>query len=109
MPTDDAKLLHCPALVTIRVISGKWKTRILWVLRERSHHFGELRRVLPGVSAKVLTDHLRALEEDGIITVQREDRSGVRHSVYDFSDYGRSLIPVLDALGTWGISHEGRN
>lgn len=109
MPTPDAKLLDCPALLTIRVISGKWKTRILWLLREREHHFGELRRALPGVSAKVLTDHLRALEADGIVTSRTDQRGGVTYSVFAYTDYGRSLIPALDALGQWGLDHAKRS
>ncbi len=107
-PEDDLKLFHCPALVALKVVSGKWKTRILWLLRERPFHFGDLRRRLPGVSAKVLTDQIRELEEAGVIERNSEVRNGVEHVVYAYSDYGRTLVPALDALGHWGLTHSNR-
>ncbi|GHC47868.1 winged helix-turn-helix transcriptional regulator [Neogemmobacter tilapiae] len=104
-PRPDEKLLHCPALVATRVIAGKWKTRVLWLLRERPHHFGELKGRLPGVSAKVLAEQLQQLERDGLIQGQAELRGGVSFVLYDYTRYGRTLIPALDALGTWGLEH----
>lgn len=103
----DPKLLHCPALVTIRLISGKWKTRILWLLRSGPMQFGALRRELPGVSGKVLTDHLRALEVGGLISREAAKDGKIALAFYDFTPYGRTLIPALDALGDWGLVHEG--
>jgi DNA-binding HxlR family transcriptional regulator len=107
--TADRKLFHCPALVAVKTISGKWKTRILWLLRERPYHFGELRQILPGVSAKVLDEQLKQLETDGLIDRRDEMRKGVKYTFYAYSDYGRSLIPALDALGMWGIGHASRH
>ncbi|WP_298358896.1 helix-turn-helix domain-containing protein [uncultured Litoreibacter sp.] len=104
----DQKLLHCPALSATKVISGKWKTRVLWLLRDRAFHFGELRRTLPGVSAKVLAAQMQELEAAGLISRQEEERDGVTFALYDYTDYGRSLIPVLDALGDWGLQHDAR-
>lgn len=102
---DDPKLMYCPALTAIRVISGKWKTRVLWLLRARPHHFGELRDALVPVSAKVLSDQLRQLAADGVIEATPETRGGVDHMIYAYTDYGRSLIPALDLLGEWGLRH----
>jgi DNA-binding HxlR family transcriptional regulator len=104
----DPKLLHCPALAAIRAISGKWKTRVLWLLRERPHHFGEMKGLLRGVSAKVLSEQLKQLANDGLVGPQEVMRGGVLFMVYDYTDYGRTLIPVLDLLGTWGLVHEDR-
>lgn len=101
----DPKLLHCPALVAIKAISGKWKTRILWLLRERPHHFGEMRAVLPGVSAKVLAEQLHQLCDAGLVQVQTDKRGQVTLMRYGFSPYGRTLIPLLDQLGDWGLAH----
>ena len=103
---NDDKLLHCPALASLQVISGKWKTRILWLLRERPYH--ELRRTLPGVSAKVLADQIQELERHGLIARQQQSVHGVMHAFYSYTDYGRQLVPVLDALGQWGLEHEKR-
>ena len=105
---DEAKMIDCPALVTIQLVSGKWKTRILWHLRHGSAGFGDLKRALPGISPKVLTDHLDALVADGLLTRSQSMRTNVLHSAYDYTDYGRTLIPVLDALGNWGLCHRDR-
>lgn len=105
---NDVKLVHCPALVTIRVISGKWKTRILWLLRSESMMFGQLKRNLKGISAKMLTEHLRQLEKDGVIANITEDKGNQTSSRYEFTSYGRTLIPVLDSIGNWGLIHEDK-
>jgi DNA-binding HxlR family transcriptional regulator len=105
----DPKLLHCPALAAIKAISGKWKTRVLWLLRERPYHFGEMRGLLPGVSAKVLSEQLRQLADDDLVRSEEAIRGGVLFRRYDFTDYGRTLIPVLDLLGGWGAGHEDRD
>lgn len=102
----DAKMLHCPALVTIRLIAGKWKTRILWALRSGPVAFNALQRQLPGISAKMLTEHLRQLEADGLVTRTGAHIGKVETVTYAYSDYGCTLIPVLDMLGNWGLAHE---
>jgi len=107
-PRPDPKMLDCPALVTIQLIAGKWKTRILWHLRQGGAGFGELRRALPGVSAKVLADHLDDLVRDGLLLRTQHSEANVVRSSYRYSDYGLTLIPVLDALGYWGLAHAGR-
>lgn len=108
MTDQQDKLLDCPVLVVIKAISGKWKTRILWLLRDRPYHFGELRKTLPGVSAKVLDEQLKQLEQDGLIARREELRGGLTYVIYSYSDYGRSLVPLLDDLGSWGAAHHRR-
>lgn len=103
--SQDGKLFDCPALIAIKVISGKWKTRILWLLRARPVHFGDLRKTLPGISAKVLDEQLGQLEADGLIAREVRMQGGVRYVYYDYTEYGRGLIPVLDGLGDWGLNH----
>lgn len=107
-PVTDPKMFDCPALVTIQLVSGKWKTRILWHLRLGSAGFGELRRALPGISAKVLTEHLDELVEDGLVARSQHLDSNLVRSAYSYTDYGLTLIPVLDALGYWGLAHAER-
>ena len=107
-PLSPTKLFDCPALTALNAVSGKWKTRILWLLRERPHHFNELKRTLPGVSAKVLSQQIQQLEDDGLIERQETVRNGVKHVDYTYSTYGRTLIPALDALGDWGLGHADR-
>jgi DNA-binding HxlR family transcriptional regulator len=98
------KMRDCPVLVTLAAIGGKWRTRILWRLREGPAHFGELRRSV-GISEKVLADNLRALERKGIITRAEIKAGRVINTEYRYSDFGLSLLPVLDAMGQWGLDH----
>jgi DNA-binding HxlR family transcriptional regulator len=107
MPTVN-KLRDCPALLTLRILSGKWKTRILWSLRSSTKRFGQLRRELPDASSKVLAAQLRELEAAGIIdrTVYKE--GAVRVVDYAYTPFGRSLVPALDALGEWGLKNFDR-
>lgn len=103
---SNSKMLHCPALTALKVISGKWKTRILWLLREQPYHFAEIKRTLPGVSAKVLSEQIRQLEKDDIITRREFTRNGTLFVEYSYSEYGRTLVSALDLLGEWGLLHE---
>lgn len=84
------------------VVSGKWKSLILWELHHHGvRRFGELRRGLPGVSEKMLIQHLREMEEDGLVhrEVYREVPPRVEYSL---TDDGRSLNEALAPLGAWG-------
>lgn len=91
----------CGIDAAMAVVGGKWKGLILWALNERTYRFGELRRELPGVTEKVLTSHLRELEEDGI--VHREVHAEVPPRVeYSLTPLGVSLNEALEPLGAWG-------
>lgn len=107
-PPQLQKLFDCPVLTALKPISGKWKTRILWLLRDRPHHFGDLRKTLPGVSAKVPDEQLKQLERDGLVVRREELQGAMKFVFYAYSDYGRSLIPLLDGLGDWGLAHKSR-
>jgi DNA-binding HxlR family transcriptional regulator len=97
---------ECPVTTAIGIIAGKWKPTILCELREGPRRFGELRRDVAGISEKVLSQHLRDLEADGIVE-RREFREGaVLATEYSFTDYGRTLIPALNALAHWGTIHQ---
>ncbi len=85
----------------LKVLEGKWTLPILWQLRENPQRYGDLRRAIPEVSDKVLTQHLRDLVRDGL--VEREVMPAKPPQVsYRFSTYGRTLIPVLQTLCAWG-------
>lgn len=91
------------------VVSGKWKCLILWELDTHPvRRFGELRRGLPGVSEKMLTQQLREMEADGLIhrEVYREVPPKVEYSL---TDDGRSLNEALGALGAWGTKRIARD
>lgn len=105
--SDFDKLRDCPVLTTLDAMGGKWKTRILWHLRGGASQFGDLQRSMQ-VSEKVLTENLKALQRANIILREEVKVAGVITTEYDYTPYGRSLIPVLDAMGNWGISHRSR-
>ncbi|MGC4922215.1 winged helix-turn-helix transcriptional regulator [Streptomyces sp. DT197] len=92
------------------VLSGKWKALILWELHAHGvRRFAELRRGVPGVSEKMLTQHLREMEEDAL--VHREVYAEVPPRVeYSLTEHGHTLNEALGALGAWGeerIRREG--
>ncbi|MEU0695385.1 winged helix-turn-helix transcriptional regulator [Streptomyces niveus] len=90
------------------VVSGKWKSLILWELHHYGvRRFGELRRGLPGVSEKMLIQHLREMEEDGL--VHREVYREVPPKVeYSLTEHGVSLNAALSSLGAWGTERMRR-
>jgi DNA-binding HxlR family transcriptional regulator len=102
------KLRDCPALLALQVLSGKWKTRLLWLLSPSPRRFGQLRRALPDASAKVLAAQLRELAALGIIRRTPYEKGSVQLVEYELTAYGRTLIPALDALGQWGLENLDR-
>jgi DNA-binding HxlR family transcriptional regulator len=99
--TKNGKTYHCTVEATLDVIGGKWKPLILWHLGDNVMRFGQLQKALPGVNAKMLTKQLRELEEDGVIqrTIYPEVPPRVEYTITEF---GRTLIPILQALCAWG-------
>lgn len=98
-------LPECPVATTVEVIGSKWKLLILRNLFVRPWRFNELKRSLNGISQKVLTDALRALENDGIIirTVYPEVPPRVEYAV---SEIGDSLRPILKSMEEWGAEYK---
>lgn len=97
-------LADCRVKITVDVIRGKWKAIIIKALKDRSLGYAELRRIVPEPTKKVLTDHLRELEQDRIISRTRSTERAVR-TEYSLTDYGRTLIPVLAVMRAWGQAH----
>ena len=101
---DVHDLPRCPVAVTVSVIGSKWKLLILQQLSAGPMRFTELQASLGGISKKVLSTTLLSLHEDGIVI--RDVHTGSPISVeYTLSDIGRSLQPVLDAMGAWGARY----
>lgn len=96
---------YCPVETTIAVIGARWKPLILFHLLDGPQRFNALCRLIPSATRRMLTQHLRELEADGII--HREVREKVPpHVEYYFTDKGRSLLPILDAMADWGANNE---
>jgi DNA-binding HxlR family transcriptional regulator len=101
------RVSQCPITTAIAVIAGKWKPSILCEIRDGARRFSDLRRNIPGISEKVLSQHLRDLEADGIVSRREFYEGAVLATEYAFTDYGRTLVPALNALAQWGKKHQG--
>lgn len=104
MLTKD-ELPECPVATTVQLIGNKWKLLIIRNLLDRPQRFTELKNGVPGISQKVLTDNLRAMEGDGIVS--REVFAEVPPRViYSLTEIGQSLLPIIDAMADWGNSYK---
>ena len=99
------ELPQCPVATTVQLIGNKWKLLIIRNLHMRPWRFNELQKNLEGISQKVLTDSLRALESDGLVTrtVYAEVPPRVE---YALSELGETMRPILDAMEQWGAGYK---
>ncbi len=99
------ELPACPVATTVQLIGNKWKLLILRNLLIRPWRFNEIFRSIPGISQKVLTDNLRAMEKDGLIirTVYPEVPPRVEYSL---SELGDRMRPIIKAMEAWGQSYQ---
>lgn len=99
------ELPECPVATTVQLIGSKWKLLIIRNLLQRPWRFNELRKTLPGISQKVLTDSLRSMETDGIVTrtVYPEVPPRVE---YALSELGESMRPIIKSMEAWGIDYK---
>ena len=102
------ELPACPVATTVQMIGSKWKLLIMRNLLQRPWRFNELKKNLEGISQKVLTDSLRSMESDGIITrtVYPEVPPRVE---YALSELGESMRPIMDAMEVWGRAYKEQN
>ena len=97
----------CPLTAALAAIGGKWKLIIVYFLAESPRHFAALRKAMPGISQKVLTQQLRELMSDGI--VNRKAKGAVPAPVeYSLTAYGRSVLPLVEDVRVWGRAHLDR-
>lgn len=100
-PAVGAGPSHCPVETTLSVIGGRWKALILFHLSGGPRRFNALRRLIPDVTQRMLTAHLRELEQDGV--VRREVFAVVPPRVeYSLTPLGDTLQPILSAMAEWG-------
>lgn len=94
----------CPLTAALAAVGGKWKMIIIYWLAESPKHFAALRKLMPSISQKVLTQQLRELESDGLVL--RDPKGAVPAPVeYSLTDYGRSVLPLIEEVRSWGRSH----
>lgn len=101
------ELPACPVATTVWLIGSKWKLLIMRNLLVRPWRFNELKKNLEGISQKVLTDSLRSMEADGIITrtVYPEVPPRVE---YALSELGESMRPIISAMEQWGLGYQDK-
>lgn len=96
---------YCPVDLTLSVVGGRWKGLIFWSLRDGTKRFGEMKRILVGISDKMLTQVLRDFEKSGIIT--RKVYEVVPPKVeYTLTEEGEKLLPVMQLMYNWGSKFE---
>ncbi|OGR11415.1 MAG: HxlR family transcriptional regulator [Desulfobacterales bacterium RIFOXYA12_FULL_46_15] len=102
------KRYYCAVELTLQVIGGKWKPIILYHLfNDGIRRFGELKQAMPNITQKMLTQQLRELEQDGL--VNRHVYAEVPPKVeYSLSEFGLTILPVLQSLSQWGRAFEQR-
>lgn len=104
MAKSQAVSEQCPVEVGLNILSGKWKLKILWHLSKGTIRFNELQRLLGNITTKTLTQQLRELEEQGIIT--RKVFPEIPPKVeYSLSETGNTLKPIFAQLCNWGKSY----
>ncbi|MCL1885109.1 MAG: helix-turn-helix transcriptional regulator [Defluviitaleaceae bacterium] len=95
---------NCPVVATLNIIGGKYKALILWHLLDETRRFGELRKLIPQTTQKMLTQQLRELEADNLIS--RKVYPIVPPKVeYSLTEMGKSLKPILSAMREWGTDY----
>lgn len=95
------KTYHCALDITMDYLGGKWKSVVLWYLRNKTMRFGELRKQIPDITEKMLSLQLKSLEEAGL--VKRKVFAEVPPRVeYSLTDFGKTVVPVLEAIAKWG-------
>ena len=98
---------YCPVKLTTDIIGGKWKPLILFYSEGRTRRFSELKRLIPQLTKKMLTQHLRELERDEII--RRKVYPEVPPRVeYSLTRHGETLKPILKLMSAWGTKHRAR-
>jgi len=97
----DGEIFHCAMDTTMKFIGGKWKTVVLWYLKNKTYRFGELKKQIPDITEKMLSLQLKSLEQDGL--VKRDVFPEVPLRVeYSLTDFGKTLIPILNEIAKWG-------
>jgi DNA-binding HxlR family transcriptional regulator len=95
----------CPIEVAVAVIGGKWKGIILYYLLDGKKRFGELRKLIPGITQRMLTLQLRELENNGVL--HREVYKEVPPKVeYYLTDFGKTLTPIILLMRDWGDKYK---
>jgi DNA-binding HxlR family transcriptional regulator len=103
-PSAPAHLSRCSVIATLKVFATKWKPCILCYLSEQPMRYNQLLRIIPNISRRMLSEHLRQLEKDKLINRKSYDRKN-QHVEYSLTEKGRSLMPLMEEIQNWGMEH----
>lgn len=104
------KIYPCTVSLTMDLIGGKWKAVILYHLKDEAKRYSELRKEMPSVTEMTLSLQLKQLEKDGLISRKVHGRKPPIKVVYSLTDFGKSFVPILEAITEWGnqvVSEKG--
>ncbi len=96
-------IYHCGTSVTMSFIGGKWKCVVLWYLRNGALRFSELNKLSPYITEKMLSIQLKSLQQDGLIERTSYGEKAPYRVYYELTSFGRTLIPVIEVITSWGI------
>jgi DNA-binding HxlR family transcriptional regulator len=95
---------QCAVIATLKLFATKWKPCIICYLAQQPMRYNDLFRIIPNISRKVLSEHLKELEADAVITRLQYDTK-LQRVEYSLSPKGQSLLPILNQLQDWGLSN----
>lgn len=104
MPVSKKEISPCPIDAMLSVIDGRWKGTILWRLSDGPMRTSELLRTIPEITERMLIRHLKDLVSDGIL-IRRREKGTPPRVVYSISEYGKTMLPVLEHICAWGRKH----
>ena len=100
----NGKIYPCEVSLAMDLVGGKWKTVILYYLKDESKRYNELRKEISSVTEMTLSLQLKQLEKDGLVSRKVYGKKPPIKVIYSLTDFGKSFIPVLDAITKWGNS-----
>lgn len=100
----EQKTYPCTTSITMEYIGGKWKMVILYHLKDGVRRYNELRKIMPMVTERTLSLQLKQMEEDGIVKREVHTLKPPLKVEYSLTDFGKTLIPLLELISEWGAS-----
>lgn len=104
----EIKKTQCPVCISQRLIRGKWKILIIWLLREKKLRFSQIKKSIPKITHAYLSSQLKELESDGLLTRKSYNEVPPRVEYY-LTEEGKSFISVIDSMSNWGFDYLNRN
>jgi DNA-binding HxlR family transcriptional regulator len=98
----DGNLFHCAMDVSMNFIGGKWKTVVLWYLKDDKRRFAEINKLIPQMTERMLSITLKQLEEDGLVLREVYTTKPPLKVEYSLTKFGKTCLPMLDEIAKWG-------